>query len=177
MSTLKITAAASAVALVTMLPAAAQQPATPAPAPAPPAPAAAPVPYGAPITLEKAEKAMAAAKAEAQKNNWPVAISIVDSGGHAVMFLRLDNTQYGSIRIAEGKARTAVELRRPTKALQDAIAANTAGARFLSVQGVSLLEGGVPIVVDGKIIGGIGVSGVASGDDAIVATAGANAAK
>jgi glc operon protein GlcG len=172
MTTLQTLAAASAVALLAMLPAAAQQPAPP-PAAAP----AAPMPYGPPITMEKAEKAMAAAKAEAQKNNWPVAISIVDSGGHAVMFLRLDNTQIGSIRIAEGKARTAVELRRPTKALQDAISANTAGARFLSVPGVSLLEGGVPIVADGKIIGGIGVSGVMSNQDAEVAMAGANAAK
>jgi glc operon protein GlcG len=173
MTTLKIAAAASAVALLAMLPAAAQQPA----APAAPAPAAAPMPYGPPITLEKAEKAMAAAKAEAQKNNWPVAISIVDSGGHAVMFARLDNTQIGSIRIAEGKARTAVELRRPTKALQDAAASGTLGLRFLSIPNVSMLEGGVVIVADGKIIGGIGVSGVMSNQDAEVAIAGANAAK
>lgn len=176
MITLKMLAAASAVALIAMVPASAQQPAPPAPAAAP-APAAPPMQYGPPITFEKAKKAMAAAEAEAQKGNWPVAISIVDSGGHTVMFSRLDNTQYGSIRIAEGKARTAVELRRPTKALQDAISANSAGARFLSVQGVSLLEGGVLIVADGKIIGGIGVSGVASSDDAKVAQAGADAAK
>jgi uncharacterized protein GlcG (DUF336 family) len=142
-----------------------------------PASAQGPMPYGPPITLEAAKKAMAAAEAEAKKGNWPVAISIVDSGGHLVMMVRLDNTQYGSIRIAEGKARTAVELRRPTKALQDAVAGSMAGARFLSVQGVSLLEGGVLIVADGKIIGGIGVSGVASENDAKVAQAGADAAK
>lgn len=175
---LKTVVAASAVALLLTAPALAQQPAAPAAPAAPSAPAAAPPPaYGPPITLELAKKAMVAAEAEAKKNNWPVAITIVDSGGHLVMMQRLDNTQYGSIRIAEGKARTAVELRRPTKALQDAVSANTAGARFLSVQGVSLLEGGVLIMADGKIIGGIGVSGVASNHDAEVAMAGANAAK
>jgi glc operon protein GlcG len=178
MTTLKMLAAASAVALVTILPAAAQQPAAPAPAaPAAPAPAAPPMPYGPPITVEKAEKAMAAAKAEAQKNNWPVAISIVDSGGHLVAFARMENTQTASIAIAHGKAKTAVEFRRPSKFFQDQLATGGAAVRFLAVPGLTPLEGGVPIVSDGKIIGGIGVSGVASSDDAIVAMAGANAAK
>src|SRR6266478_7469369 len=78
--------------------------------------------YGAPITLDQAKKAMAAAEAKAMQNNWNVAISIVDSAGHAVMLHRLDGTQLASIRIAEGKARTAVEFRRPPKALEDVIA-------------------------------------------------------
>jgi glc operon protein GlcG len=172
MTTLKMLAAASAVALATLLPAAAQQ--TPAPAPAP---AAAPLPYGAPITTAQADKAMAAAKAEAQKNNWPVAISIVDSGGHLVAFARMENTQTASIAIAHGKAKTAVDFRRPSKFFQDQLAAGGAAVRFLAVPGLMPLEGGVLIVADGKIIGGIGVSGVASSDDAIVAMAGANAAK
>jgi glc operon protein GlcG len=172
MTTLKTLAAASAVALATLLPAAAQQ--TPAPAPAP---AAAPLPYGAPITTAQADKAMAAAKAEAQKNNWPVAISIVDSGGHLVAFARMENTQTASIAIAHGKAKTAVDFRRPSKFFQDQLAAGGAAVRFLAVPGLMPLEGGVLIVADGKIIGGIGVSGVASSDDAIVAMAGANAAK
>jgi glc operon protein GlcG len=104
-------------------------------------------------------------------------ITIVDAGGHIVMTQRANNVQYASIRIAEGKARTAVEFRRPTKALEDTVATGGAGLRLLSVEGASLLEGGVPIVVDGKIIGGIGVSGVASKDDAAIAMAGAAAAK
>ena len=135
-----------------------------------------PPPYGAPITLDAAKKAMAPAEAEANKNNWPVVIAIVDSGGHLVMMQRLTNVQYASIGIAEGKARTAVEFRRPTKAMEDAVAGGGAGLRLLSVRGATVLEGGIPIIADGKIIGGIGVSGVASSDDAKIAKAGADAA-
>jgi glc operon protein GlcG len=145
-----------------------------APAPAP-APAAAPAPYGAPMTLETAKKAMAAAEAEAKKNNWGVVISIVDSAGQMLMLQRLDNTQYASIAIASGKATTAVNFRRPTKALEDAIAGGGAGLRLLRVDGVTPLEGGIPVIVDGKIVGGIGVSGVTSAQDAQVARAGADA--
>jgi len=178
MTTFKMLAAACVAALATISIAAAQQPPGAAPTPATPAPAAAPpLPYGPPITTEKAEKASAAAKAEAQKNNWPVAISIVDSGGHLVVFSRMENTQTASIAIAHGKAKTAVEFRRPTKFFQDQLATGGAAVRFLAVPGLTPLEGGVLIVSDGKIIGGIGVSGVASSDDAIVAMAGANAAK
>jgi glc operon protein GlcG len=133
--------------------------------------------YGPPITLDQAKKAMAAAEAKATQNNWNVAISIVDSGGHAVMLQRLDGTQLASIRIAEGKARTAVEFRRPTKALEDVIAGGGAGLRYFTVRDVNLMEGGVPIVVDGKIVGGIGVSGVDSRNDAQIAQAGADAIK
>jgi glc operon protein GlcG len=133
--------------------------------------------YGPPITLEAAKKAMAAAEAEAIKNNWIVAISILDSTGHPVMMQRFDGLQYASLRIAQGKARTALDFRRPTKALQDAVAAGGAGLRLLSVPGAMLLEGGVLIVVDGKIVGSIGVSGVTSEQDAQIATAGANAVK
>ncbi|HEY4911380.1 MAG TPA: heme-binding protein [Methylomirabilota bacterium] len=136
-----------------------------------------PPPYGAPITFDQAQKAMAAAQAEAIKNNWNVVIAIVDSGGHLVSLQRLDNTQYASIDIAKGKATTAVNFRRPSKALEDTIAAGGAGLRILKVDGVTPLEGGVPIVVDGKIIGGIGVSGVLSSQDAQVARAGADSLK
>ena len=131
--------------------------------------------YGPPIPLDQAKKAMAAAEAKATQNDWNVAISIVDSGGHAVMLQRLDGTQLASIRIAEGKARTAVEFRRPTKALEDVIAGGGAGLRYFTVRDVNLMEGGVPIVVEGKIIGGIGVSGVDSRNDAQIAQAGADA--
>ena len=145
------------------LPAAAQTP--PAPAPAPP-PA-----YGAPITLEQAKKAMVAAEAEARKNNWQVVISIVDTGGHLVMLQRLE-AQNASVDIATGKARTSVNFRRPTKALEDGLAANGSALRILAVPGVTPLQGGLPIVVDGKIIGGIGVSGVLASQDEMVAKAG-----
>jgi uncharacterized protein GlcG (DUF336 family) len=93
------------------------------------------------------------------------------------MLHRLDGTQLASIRIAEGKARTAVEFRRPTKALEDVIAAGGAGLRYFTVPDVNLMEGGVPIVVDGKVVGGIGVSGVFSKDDAQIAQAGADAVR
>lgn len=136
-----------------------------------------PAPYGPAISLDAAKRAMAAAEAEAKKNNWPVVITIVDSAGQTVMLHRLDNTQYASIGIATGKANTAVNFRRPTKALEDAIAGGGAGLRLLAVEGITPLEGGIPIIVDGKIIGGIGVSGVTSQQDAQVAKAGADAAK
>jgi uncharacterized protein GlcG (DUF336 family) len=136
-----------------------------------------PPPYGAPITFDQAQKAMAAAQAEAKKNSWNVVIAIVDSGGHLVSLQRLDNTQYGSIDVAKGKATTAVSFRRPTKALEDVITGGGVGLRILKLEGATPLEGGVPIVVDGKIIGGIGVSGVLSSQDAQIARAGADALK
>jgi uncharacterized protein GlcG (DUF336 family) len=161
-----IAAAALAALFVLPLAASAQQ-----------APAAPPVmPYGAPIGLDAAKKAVAAAEAEAKKNGWTMAIAVVDSGGRLVAFERMDNTQIGSIDIALGKATTANNLRRPTKALQDAVAQGGVNLRFLAVPGVMPLEGGVPIIADGKVIGAIGVSGAASNQDAECAMAGANAA-
>jgi len=138
--------------------------------------AQAPPAYGTPINLEQAKKIMAGAEAEAKKNNWPVVIVILDPGGQMVMMQRLDNTQWGSIDIAKEKARSAVALRRPTKALQDAVAQGGANLRLLAI-GYSVLEGGIPIVVDGKIIGSIGVSGVLSNQDAQTAQAGIDALK
>ena len=139
-------------------------------------PAAGPMPYGPSITLEAAKKAIAAAEAEAKKNNWWMAIAIVDTAGKLVAFERMDNTQIASNDIALGKATTANNLKRPTKVLQDAIAAGGAGVRFLGVPGALPIEGGIPIVADGKIIGAIGVSGAASNEDAQCAVAGAAAA-
>lgn len=138
--------------------------------------AQAPAPYGAPISLEQAKKVMAGAEAEARKNSWPVVIAILDAGGQLVMLQRLDNAQWGSVEIAKEKARSAVALRRPTKALQDLIAQGGANLRLLSI-GYSVLEGGIPIVADGKIIGSVGVSGVASQQDAQIAQAGIDALK
>ena len=136
-----------------------------------------PPPYGPAITFDAAKKALAAAEAEAKKNNWPVAIAIVDSAGQLAAFSKMDNTQHASVDIAIGKAVTANNFKRPTKAFQDLIGQGGGNLRLLSVKGLTPLEGGVPIVVDGKIIGGIGVSGVMSNQDAEVAMAGANAAK
>ena len=148
---------------------------TAAPAVTPAAPTVLPG-YGPVITLEQAKKAMVAAEAEATKNNWAVAIFIVDSGGHMVMMQRLPNTQIASLDIAHGKATSANNFRRPTKALEDAVAGGGAGLRLLALKIVTPLEGGELILQDGKIIGAIGVSGVLSGQDALVARAGAAAA-
>jgi glc operon protein GlcG len=143
-------------------------------APAAPASAASP-PYGPPITLDQAKRAMAAAELEAAKNSWPVAITILDSGGNMIMFHRVDNAQLSATTVSEGKARTALQFKRPSKALDDAIAAGGAGMRLLALKDITPLEGGLPVIVDGKIIGAIGVSGALSAQDAQVAKAGADA--
>ena len=140
----------------------------------PPAP---PPPYGPPITLEQATKAMAAAEAEARKNTWGMSIAIVDSGGNLVMMQRLDGTQFGSNEVARQKAHTAVAFKRPTKVFQDLIAQGGANLRLLKLEGASVLEGGVPVIVNGQIIGAIGVSGGTSPQDAQVAIAGTDALK
>jgi len=137
-------------------------------------PAAAP-PYGPPITLDDAKRVLAAAELEAAKNSWQVAITVLDSGGNLVAFHKMDNTQLASIGASEGKASTAVRFKRPSKALDDAIAAGGAGLRLLAVKDITPLEGGLPILVDGKIIGAVGVSGALSSQDAQVAKAGADA--
>lgn len=128
--------------------------------------------YGPAITLEQAKKVMAGAEAEAKKNNWHVVIAILDSGGNIVMLSRLDGAQFGSIEVAREKAYSAVAFRRPTKAFQDAIAQGGANLRLLKLPGGSVLEGGIPIVVGGKLVGSIGVSGVTSQQDAQIAQAG-----
>ena len=144
--------------------ASAQQPA-PAPPPAPPA-------YGPPITLEQAKKIMVGAEAEAKKNNWNVVMVVLDSGGNLVMLQRMDGAQFGSIEVAKDKAYSAVAFRRPTKAFDDALAQGGANLRILRLPGASPLEGGIPIVHDGKLIGAVGVSGVTSAQDAQIGRAG-----
>ena len=138
------------------------------------APVASP-PYGPPITLDQAKRAMAAAELEAAKNSWQVAITILDSGGNMIMFHRVDNAQLSATTVSEGKARTALEFKRPSKALDDAIAGGGAGMRLLALKDITPIEGGLPVVVDGKIIGAIGVSGALSSQDAEIAKAGADA--
>jgi glc operon protein GlcG len=152
-----------------IVPALAQQPAAQAPA------SSAALPYGPPITLDQAKRAMAAAELEAAKNSWQVAIAILDSGGNMIMFHRVDNAQLSATTVSEGKARTSLEFKRPSKVLDDAIAAGGAGMRLLALKDITPLEGGMPVIVDGKIIGAIGVSGALSSQDAQIAKAGAEA--
>jgi uncharacterized protein GlcG (DUF336 family) len=125
------------------------------------------------LTLEAAKKAAAAAEAEAAKNKWTVVVAIVDDGGHLVYLSRIDGTQTGSIDVAIRKARTAQAFKRPTKVFEDAIAGGRTA--LLGLEGIVPLEGGVPIVVGGQLVGAIGVSGVTSQQDGVVAKAGADA--
>jgi uncharacterized protein GlcG (DUF336 family) len=153
--------------------ASAQQPAPPAPAPAAPAP---PPEYGPPITNEQAKTVAAAALAEAKKNNWRMAFSIVGPAGELVYFEKMDGTQMASVELAHSKARTAASYRRPTKIFADQYAAgNTSFTTFPERPVAS--EGGVPISVNGKIIGAIGASGGTGQQDGLAAAAGASAAK
>jgi uncharacterized protein GlcG (DUF336 family) len=136
-----------------------------------------PNPYGLPISLENARKATAPALAEAAKNNWNVAVAIVDPGGNLVYYEKMDNTQLGSANVAIDKARSAALFKRPTKAFQDALAAGGDALRILRLQGVVPVEGGIPLLIDGKIVGAIGVSGATSAQDAQCAKAGADTMK
>jgi glc operon protein GlcG len=143
--------------------------------PAPSAPAAV-VDYGPPITNEQAKAVAAAAFAEAKKNNWRMAFAVVGPAGELVYFEKMDGTQLASTEISQGKARTAVMFRRPSKAFADQFAAgNTSFLTFPEKPVAS--EGGVPITVNGKIIGAIGASGGTGQQDGLAATAGAAAAK
>jgi len=136
-----------------------------------------PNPYGVSVSLENAKKAAAPALAEAEKNHWNMAVAIVDTGGNLVYYEKMDNTQLGSANVAVEKARTAALFKRPSKALQDALAAGGDGLRVLSLKGVTAVEGGIPLVMDGKIVGAIGVSGGTSAQDGQCAKAGADVLK
>jgi len=134
-----------------------------------------PLEYGAPISLEKAKAVMAAAEAEARANEWPLVIAIVDSGGHLVMLHSCDHAQHGSVLIAQEKARCAVNFKRATKTLEDSVAEGGLNLRLLATPGMVPLEGGLPLIAGGKIVGAIGVSGMRSTQDGQVAEAGAKA--
>jgi glc operon protein GlcG len=142
-----------------------------------PAPTQAPSPYGANVSLENAKKAAAPALAEAEKNHWNMAVAIVDTSGNLVYYEKMDNTQLGSANVAIDKARCAALFKRPTKAFQDTLAAGGDGLRVLTLKGVVAVEGGIPLVMDGKIVGAIGVSGAASSQDGQCAKAGADVLK
>jgi glc operon protein GlcG len=128
------------------------------------------------LTLEAARLALTACEAEAQRNNWRVVIAVVDEGGHAILVARLDGAQWSSIETAVEKARAAVAWKRPTRLLEESV--NNGRTAFLSItQGMAVLQGGVPIEVEGAIVGAVGVSGVKASDDEVIALAGVNALK
>jgi glc operon protein GlcG len=136
-----------------------------------------PNPYGSSITIESAKKVAAPAVAEAQKNSWRMAVAIVDISGDLVFFEKMDGTQAASVNISVDKARSAARFKRPTKALQDALAAGGEGLRLLALEGAVPVEGGLPLIVDGKIVGAIWISGGTSQQDGMAAKAGADAVK
>jgi glc operon protein GlcG len=127
-------------------------------------------PYGTDVTLEQAKKIAAATVAESQKNSWRMAIAIVDNHGMLVYFERMPDTQTASVQVALDKAQAAAMYRRPTKAFEDGIAKGRTA--LLGLRGATPIEGGMPIMLGGKVIGGIGVSGANSDEDAAAAVAG-----
>jgi glc operon protein GlcG len=135
------------------------------------------VPYGAAISADAAKKIAAAAIAEARKNNWEMAVAVVDTAGYLVYFERMQDTQLASVEIAIEKAKSAALFRRPTKAFQDTLAGGGEGLRILRLAGAIPVEGGIPIVVNGKLIGAVGASGGSSDQDGRTAQAGAAAMK
>jgi len=130
------------------------------------------LPYGANVNNEQAHKAVNAAIAEARKQGFTMAVAVVDTAGLLVMYEKIDNTQNGSVLVSQDKAVSAALFKRPSKAFQDAVASGGAGLRVMSLRGASPIEGGLPLVVDGKIVGAIGVSGGSSEQDGVVAAAG-----
>ncbi|HQZ44653.1 MAG TPA: heme-binding protein [Usitatibacteraceae bacterium] len=126
------------------------------------------------LTLEAARVVVAAAEATAAKNGWKVVIAVVDDGGHALLVQRIDGTQHSSVDTAMGKARTAVGFKRPTRILEEMV--NQGRFSFLSAPGKPvLLQGGLPIELDGQLVGAVGVSGVKASDDEVIAQAGIEA--
>ncbi|HVS74199.1 MAG TPA: heme-binding protein [Candidatus Acidoferrales bacterium] len=129
--------------------------------------------YGPPISVENAKKVAAAALAEAAKNHWNMAVAVVDPNGTLIYYEKMENTQIGSAVVAIEKARSAAQFMRPTKAFQDALAAGGPGLRVLGISGAVPVEGGIPLVADGKIVGALGLSGDTSENDGRCAQAGA----
>ncbi len=132
-----------------------------------------PLKYGIPISLALAKQVVSAAEAEAEANGWAMVITIIDSTGHLVVLHKMDQAQFASIAVAQAKAQTAVDFKRSTKCFEDAVAEGGLGLRLLSVTNLCPLEGGIPLVSNGKLIGAIGVSGAKSTQDGQVAAAGA----
>ena len=133
--------------------------------------------YGTPVGIDMAKKVAAAAVAEARKNNFMMAIAVVDTAGNLVYFEKMDGTQTGSVNVSIEKARSAVLFKRPTKAFQDTVAQGGVGLRMLGLPGAVPVEGGIPLIEAGKIIGAVGASGGTSDQDGQCATAGSNVVK
>jgi glc operon protein GlcG len=131
--------------------------------------------YGAPISLADAKVVVAAAEREAIANGFAVIIAVVDSAAQLVLLERLDHAQLGSVAVAISKAETAVRFKRPTKAFEDALSKGELNLRLLTLPGITAVDGGIPLLRDGKIVGAIGVSGMLPQQDAQVASAGAGA--
>ncbi len=129
-------------------------------------------PYGAPISLARAQTAMSAAMAEAEKHGWAVNVAVVDSGANLVAFGRMDGAQLASIAIAQHKARTSAIFRRPTKFFEDGIQKSD-NKYLLTLDGIIASRGGIPLIADGKLIGAIGCSGAAGSQDEAACLAGA----
>ncbi len=136
-----------------------------------------PLPYGAPITLAQAQKVAAAAMAEAAKNKWEEAIAIVEPNGQLVYYAKMDDTQYGSMKVALNKATSSALFRRPTKVFHDLLAKGPQFLYLTELEGANAVPGGMPIVVGGKIIGGLGCSGVTGEQDIQICEAGLAALK
>jgi len=161
---------AFAVCLLVTIVAAGFAPAAAAQAPARPS-------YGAEVNLETAKKIAAGAMAEAAKNKWAVAVAIVDNHGMLIYYEMMDDTQTAGATISIEKARTAAMFRRPSKDFEDRVAGAGVGVAVLGIPGATPIDGGLPIMAGGKVVGGVGVSGMAASQDAVVAKAGLDALK
>ena len=133
------------------------------------------MPYGPSINIETAKKAAAAALAEVRKNNWTMAVAVVDPAGDLVYFEKMDDTQVASVVVCQEKARSSARFMRPTKAFQDMLASGGEGVRVLRIKGAVPVEGGLPITIGGKVVGAIGLSGGTSAQDGQCAKAGVDA--
>src|SRR5271154_372044 len=133
--------------------------------------------YGPAIGVEKAKNIAAVALAAAKKNNWYMAVAVVDPSGTLVYYEKMDNTQTGSANVSIEKARTAALFKRPTKVFDNAVTGGGAGLRVLALPGAIPIEGGIPLIMDDKIVGAIGVSGDSSDHDGMCAKAAADALK
>ncbi|MDQ0028100.1 uncharacterized protein GlcG (DUF336 family) [Variovorax paradoxus] len=131
--------------------------------------------YGPPLSLDVARKIASAAEAEAKANGWPMVIAVMDSGSNLVVLHKMDQAQTGSVTIAQAKAESAVRFKRPTKVFEEALTTGGINLRLLATHSACPLEGGLPLMVGGQLVGAIGVSGMQSTQDAQVAAVGAKA--
>ncbi len=131
-------------------------------------------PYGPPISLDDAKPVVARAESEAIARGWKMVFAVVDSSAHLVMLHKMDDVHYAAIGVAKAKAICSVNFKRATKGFEDAVAAGGAGVRLLSIEGMCPLEGGIPLLRNGTLIGAIGVSGIGSSEDGLIAQLGAS---